>query len=180
MAGRPGRSGGHNRLSPAEHLLRGTFNPTRHGSRAAALLSLSGRTPPARGELTPPAWLDDDAKAEWQRLAPVLGRLGVLTETDADALCAYCEAWTTWKQATQKVRQFGMVITGKRDEPMMSPYVKIAHQALTQMRALLSAFGMTPSARAGIRLPEPAKPPNRFAGNGIGGRAAVSKWPNLL
>lgn len=33
MAGRPGRSGGHNKLSPEEHLLRGTWNVTRHGPR---------------------------------------------------------------------------------------------------------------------------------------------------
>jgi hypothetical protein len=37
MAGRPGRSGGHNRISLAEHVLRGTFNATRHGRRQAAL-----------------------------------------------------------------------------------------------------------------------------------------------
>jgi hypothetical protein len=37
MAGRPGRSGGHNRLSVEQHILRGTFNPTRHGSRPSAL-----------------------------------------------------------------------------------------------------------------------------------------------
>ena len=30
MSGRPGRSGGHNRLSLEAHVLRGTFNPTRH------------------------------------------------------------------------------------------------------------------------------------------------------
>ena len=30
MAGMPGRSGGHNKLSAAEHLLRGTFRKDRH------------------------------------------------------------------------------------------------------------------------------------------------------
>lgn len=30
MAGVKGRSGGHNRISPAEHLLRGTYRPDRH------------------------------------------------------------------------------------------------------------------------------------------------------
>lgn len=30
MSGRPGRSGGHNRIDPALHILRGTFNATRH------------------------------------------------------------------------------------------------------------------------------------------------------
>jgi len=123
--------------------------------------------PAALGTLAPPAWLHDEAKAEWDRLAPVLGRLGVLTETDSDALTAYCEAWVTWKQATQKIRQFGMVIKGKQDVPMMSPYVKIAHHALNQMRALLVEFGMTPSARARLRVPEGVARP-------------ASKWGSTL
>ncbi len=37
MAGRPGRSGGHNKLSVEEHRLRGTHNVTRHGPRPATL-----------------------------------------------------------------------------------------------------------------------------------------------
>ena len=41
MAGVKGRSGGHNRLSPAEHLRRNTFKPSRHGSRAAARAALA-------------------------------------------------------------------------------------------------------------------------------------------
>ena len=123
--------------------------------------------PVALETLTPPAWLHADAKAEWDRLAPTLLRLGVLTETDGDALTAYCEAWVTWKQATQKIRQFGMVIKGKGDVPVMSPYVKIAHQALHQMRGLLVEFGMTPSARARIRVPE-------------GAAAPASKWGGQL
>jgi phage terminase small subunit len=60
-----------------------------------------------------------------------------------------------------------MVLKGKHDLPTMSPYVRIAHQALGQMRALLVEFGMTPSARARIRVPETAKPP-------------VGKWAGLL
>jgi hypothetical protein len=48
MAGRPGRSGGHNRLDPATHLLRGTFNPTRH---QAALETDQPAWAPAPGQL---------------------------------------------------------------------------------------------------------------------------------
>lgn len=33
MAGMPGRSGGHNRVSIEEHIRRGTFRPARHGGR---------------------------------------------------------------------------------------------------------------------------------------------------
>lgn len=124
---------------------------------------------PLSPTLDPPAWLADAAKDEWRRLAGVLEPLGVLTETDADALAAYCEAFVTWKQATNKLRQFGMVIkVGKTglELPVISPYVKIAHQSMQQMRALLVEFGMTPSARARIHVTP--KPPTN------------NKWGKLL
>lgn len=117
--------------------------------------------------IPPPDWLDPEAQAEWTRLAPMLARVGILTETDTAALTAYCDAWATWKDATQKIRKFGMVIKGKHDIPMVSPYVKIAHNALLHMRALLTEFGMTPSSRARVHVPTPAD------------RAAVSKWAGL-
>ena len=37
MAGKPGRSGGWNRKSPQDHMLRGTWNPTRHGQKPSTL-----------------------------------------------------------------------------------------------------------------------------------------------
>jgi P27 family predicted phage terminase small subunit len=144
----------------ALHLLRG--NP---GKRARNLLE---PTPPVVPDMPPPAWLSEPAQVEWHRLAPVLGRLGVLTETDTDALAAYCEAWVTWKQATQRLRQFGLVVKTKDTEmPIISPYVKIAHHAMAQMRAFLVEFGMTPSARARVQVTPTAVRP-------------VSKWGGLL
>jgi P27 family predicted phage terminase small subunit len=112
--------------------------------------------------LDPPAWLDVAAQDEWRRVAPMLGRLGVFTETDSDALAAYCEAFTTWKQATQRLRQFGMVVKRSKAEgelPVISPYVKIAHHAMAQMRAFLVEFGMTPSSRARIHTAAPQDVP---------------------
>jgi P27 family predicted phage terminase small subunit len=129
-------------------------------------LSVDEPQPVAVTDMTPPDWLDGEAKAEWSRLAPMLGRLGVLTETDMGALSAYCEAWATWKGATQQIRKWGMVLKGKDgDIPRVSPYVKIANNALQQMRGLLVEFGMTPSSRARIHAPKPADvPESRWAG----------------
>ena len=100
----------------------------------------------------------------------MLARLGILTETDSDALSAYCEAFTTWKQAVARIRQFGMVIKVTRaglELPVISPYVKIERHAMAQMRAFLTEFGMTPSARARIHTAAPAETP-------------VSKWAGKL
>ena len=90
----------------ALHLLRGNPGKRRRDAREPKPAA-AGSAPPRPGWRTTPG-------LEWQRLAPMLARLGVLTETDADALAAYCEAWVTWKQATQKLRQFGLVVKGKR------------------------------------------------------------------
>ncbi len=137
------------------------------GNPGKRKLSTDEPTPAVTPSPRAPSWLDREAKKEWRRLAPVLGNLGVLTETDADALAAYCVSWATWKSATQKIREFGMVIkhptAGKL--PVVSPYVKIANHAQTQMRGLLLEFGMTPSSRARIHVTPPetvANPLDRF------------------
>ncbi len=132
-------------------------------------LSIDEPQPSTEVDLAPPAWLAAEAQEEWSRLAPMLARLGVLTESDVSALSAYCEAWATWKGATQKIRQFGMVIKSTKDGdfPVVSPYVKIAHNALLQMRALLTEFGMTPSSRARVHVSTAEKP-------------AKSKWAGIL
>jgi P27 family predicted phage terminase small subunit len=151
---------GRKKIPTALHLLRG--NPGKH--------KLNTREPqPARLEnLEPPAWLDADAQTEWNRVAPLLARLGVLTETDGDALAAYCEAFTTWKAATQRLRQFGLVVKRSKvpGDVVISPYVKIAHHAMAQMRAFLVEFGMTPSSRARIHTAAPADlPQSKWGGH---------------
>ena len=106
--------------------------------------------------ISPPEWLDAIGKAEWQRLAPMLVRTGLLTELDTTALAAYCQAFSTWREATDKLRKFGMVIKAGNGFPMQSPYVSIAHQQMATMRALLVEFGLTPSSRASAtRTPAP-------------------------
>jgi P27 family predicted phage terminase small subunit len=125
-------------------------------------------TPAAWSSIEPPDWLAPDAREEWLRLAPVLERLGVITETDQQALTGYCETWATWKHATQQLRKYGMVIKGRDgDLPIISPFVKIAHNATVQMRAYLIEFGMTPSSRPKVHAvkQEPTK---------------ASKWAGML
>jgi P27 family predicted phage terminase small subunit len=144
----------------ALRLLRG--NPRKHPVNTAE------PTPSRLADVAAPTWLDPAAQAEWSRLAPMLGRLGVLTETDADALAAYCEAFVTWKDATARIRKFGMVLkrsAADNELPVISPYVKIAHHAMGEMRAFLVEFGMTPSARARIHTAAPVdKPVSKWAG----------------
>jgi P27 family predicted phage terminase small subunit len=105
---------------------------------------------PAAGSLAAPTWLEGEAAAEWKRLAPVLHRLGLLTEIDETALATYCQAWARWREAERNIQKFGMVIKGKGGFPIISPFVAVANRAMSQMKGLLVEFGMTPSARSRV------------------------------
>ena len=105
---------------------------------------------PDPAHLDAPTWLHGDAAAEWERLAPTLHRLGLLTEIDVQALATYCQAWARWREAETKIEEFGMVIKGRNGFPIISPFVAVANRAMHQMKAFLIEFGMTPSARSRV------------------------------
>ena len=83
----------------------------------------------------------------------MLHRLGLLTEIDGQALATYCQTWARWREAEQKIKEYGMVIKGKGGYPVISPYVAVANPAMHQMRAFLMEFGMTPSSRSRVTTP---------------------------
>ena len=56
----------------------------------------------------PPDFLGETAREEWLRKAPVLVRMGVLTEGDDAALAAYCQAFERFVEAERKIRQSGL------------------------------------------------------------------------
>jgi len=101
-----------------------------------------------------PAWLDDEAKAEWGRITVDLAEMGLLSKADRPALAAYCTAWSRWVDAEAQVKKYGAVVKSPdKGFPMKSPYLSIAEQALETMRKLMVEFGLTPSSRSRIRVP---------------------------
>lgn len=98
-----------------------------------------------------PAHLDDEAKAEWNRIAPELLALGILARVDRAALAAYCRCWSLWVEAENQLRKFGAVIRTSKGYPIQNPYLGIANTAIDQMRKFLTEFGMTPSSRTRVR-----------------------------
>ena len=45
----------------------------------------------------PPDYLGPDARAEWERLAPELHVIGLLTVADLHLFATYCEAFGVWQ-----------------------------------------------------------------------------------
>jgi P27 family predicted phage terminase small subunit len=119
---------------------------------------------PEAGSLVPPSWLEGEGIAEWNRIAPKLHDLGLLTTVDEQALATYCHTWARWREAEHHIKKFGMVIKGKGGYPVISPFVAVANRAMAQMKGFLVEFGMTPSARSRVTAAgDKHKPGDPFA-----------------
>ena len=102
-----------------------------------------------------PDWLNATARQEWDRMSQILHGMGLLTTADRSALAAYCVAYARWVQAEQQVQKYGTIVKSPdKGFPMKSPYLTVADQALEAMRKLMVEFGLTPSSRSRIKLPD--------------------------
>lgn len=48
-----------------------------------------------------PDWLEDEAKAEWERVGTILENMGMLTSVDTTAFAGYCQAYARWREAEE-------------------------------------------------------------------------------
>lgn len=85
-----------------------------------------------------------------------LHKLGLLSTIDLVAFAAYCQQYSTWVMATEKVQKHGVLIKAQSGFPMQSPYFTIQNKAQAEMRKWLTEFGMTPSSRSRVQI-EPEK-----------------------
>jgi P27 family predicted phage terminase small subunit len=120
-----------------------------------------------------PAFIKGSARKEWQRLAPELYQLGLLTRVDRAALAGYCIAWEQFEQADQELARLnrsyrdalkqrrknprqilpvsnGMISITSNGNAIMEPLLSVRKQALELMHKFLTEFGMTPASRSRI------------------------------
>lgn len=108
-----------------------------------------------------PPVLQGEAKAEWRRMARKLHDAGLLSEIDGAALTTYCLTWARLMDAEEKLRTIGAVVKTPNGWLAHSPYLAIATKATEQLVRILVEFGMTPSSRSRITVPQKAPDPGR-------------------
>lgn len=118
---------------------------------------LRGQPPRPRGLPTCPSWLSSEAKQEWRRVAPELGRLGLLTKLDRAALAGYCSSCAWWRKAQETLAGEGTVYVTPKGQLRTRPEVEIAKWAAESMRAFAAEFGLTPTSRTRLLLPSQAE-----------------------
>lgn len=109
--------------------------------------------PPATGIPEPPEWLGELGMETWRKLAPGLHARGVLTEWDLDAFAVLCQAVASHRQASELLNRSSVLIQGDRGL-VKNPALQIARDSAQVIRAFAQEFGLTPSARSGLRVEE--------------------------
>lgn len=117
-----------------------------------------------KGCPAPPEWLLPEAAAEWNRLAPELQSLGLLTVLDLNTLARFCQCWAHYRAADQSVIEQGRTLELKSKEGTIksigpNPNVAIAMKMADECRRLGSMFGLDPSSRSllGVETVKPSK-----------------------
>lgn len=112
--------------------------------------------PKAKGKLgAPPEWLDAIGKTTFRALVKLLGEMQVESASDRKALELLASTYAEFRAAKQRVAAEGLTISRKNmiGETMVLPHpcVAIAADAQRRMLRLLQEFGLTPSARSGVK-----------------------------
>ena len=100
-----------------------------------------------------PAHLTDVARKEWRRIATPLYRMGVLSVTDRAALAAYCQTWARWVEAEEHLAKGPPLIKAPSGYVQQSPWLTVANKQLDIMGRFMAELGLSPSARARLRVP---------------------------
>jgi P27 family predicted phage terminase small subunit len=104
-----------------------------------------------------PEGLSTVGRQYWRRMAPILTKLGVLTEADKEHFQLLCEAYAEWMKVEEAVKKFmktkpefdGLMIPtvqGWKANPMLSE----RSRARMEFLKLGVEFGLTPSSRARV------------------------------
>lgn len=143
MAGRKG-VGGRPRLPSSVKKAHGSYRPS-----TAAKNEVSFKVT----RLTPPEWLDERGREEWDRIVPLLDEVRVLTDPDLLALANYCSIASVAINATIKYQTEGYMKAaqkGSKFGPKVHPMIKVAQEARAQCLRFAIEFGLTPAARSRI------------------------------
>jgi P27 family predicted phage terminase small subunit len=111
---------------------------------------------PPPGRPVCPSWLPAEAKAEFERVVPILADMGLLASADQAVLIGYCVSIAELEQATRQLEKDGRVIdvpivnksgdiVGHRMRP--HPLLTFQRDALGRLKALAPELGLTPAGR---------------------------------
>lgn len=135
--------GGHNRKPTRLKVIQGT-------ARADRMPANEPKPVPVAPEM--PKDLDRYGKQAWRRLAPILERLGLLTEADLETFVAYCEAYSRYVRAVQRYRKVVKQVDPIEGIDIIRRAELSVEKAEHSLRLLGIEFGLSPAARSRLSV----------------------------
>ena len=110
---------------------------------------INGQEPKPAGSLPDcPNHLSAEAKAEWNRIAASLNRIGLLTQVDRATMAGYCQCYGRWVEAELKLAETPAILRLPSGYIQQSPWLTIANKQLELMAKYMVELGP----HAGIAL----------------------------
>lgn len=97
-----------------------------------------------------PPGLSAAARKAWDRLAPEMNRVGILTKLDADALESYCRLYAFVRECWRDVAKTGGPVIEVNDKPTTNPHLRHARDAEQMLHKLRSEIGLNATSRTRI------------------------------
>lgn len=131
------------RAEPAQSkVLRGNFRPGVHSHGPKVELEL----PPC------PKWLGRAARKHWAEIGPRLVKAGLLSVIDGDVLAAHCDTVAKFAEVTAELKSIEAALDKTpQGFIVQSTLFTIRSKLHEQLVKTAREFGMTPSARSGIK-----------------------------
>ena len=92
------------------------------------------------------------AREVWDKYAPMMMRLGILTEADGISLAALCIEWARYREMVMALKENGAVWKSESGYKQAVPEYTIAMKSLGMVKAMLVEHGLTPSSRARLSI----------------------------
>lgn len=98
-----------------------------------------------------PAWMTGEAKKEWERLAPELERLGILTIVDGAAFAGLCYSYGQVVELIRDIKKNGRIHITPNGHKQARAEVSLVKDYLRLVRQFAADFGLTPADRSRIK-----------------------------
>jgi P27 family predicted phage terminase small subunit len=105
------------------------------------------------GAADAPAWLKGEALKIFQRMAPAMRSMKLLTETDAPAFSRYCKHFARWLELQKRLDkdgEFYEIVTASGTVRRADPAFTMADKLDRMMLAFEDRFGLNPAERQRI------------------------------
>jgi P27 family predicted phage terminase small subunit len=106
--------------------------------------------------------LPEHAREEWDRVAPQLWIIGLLSSLDIATLAAYCASYAMWRRASEELES--LTVETQAGDLRRHPLIKVVADAASDMVRYAGEFGLTPVARTRLAQGIHQQPPSKFNG----------------